>query len=858
MTPPSAELLLSHLGWLRQLAARLVADAALAEDLVQESAVAVLRSAPAERANTRAWLATILRNFAKRAHRATARRRFREFGAARPEALESTDSLVQRAQTQQAVVDAVLALDEPYRSTVLLRFFEDKKPREIAALHSVAVATVDSRLQRAFAQLRTRLDERSGGRSAWTLALTPILSAPTTKAALWAGLLGMNVNLKLLVAALVVAAGLTTWWLRRAPDAVESKTAHSAPAPMSTDRGDSGGSSRGGSGPALRTPLAPTSRTTPETHAARAFTVVRGRVIDAEGRAAPGVAIVASGKDLELPETHSDAAGWFAVPVPEARSAELVAAGDDLVTVFAGAWAPPSQHEPLVVVAPALRLAGTVRDREGTPLARCGIGIVPPDDLRARLGARTEGAAQRNFVTQSDGTGAFRLAKVPSLSGATLQVLADGFVPKKLPLPAASDEHLDIVLEPFRFEGGELVGKVVDLTGAPVEGARVAMGLTSVVTNAKGTFALSLVRAGYPTEIVAAKAGHLPARFTLPPDADAKQGRREIVLTLGEPPLTIRGHVRDQDGAPREGVLVAIDDPDQLGLAGMVPIQLEYLLAGGTLPLGALRPSPHQDTPTEGDNESVNTRSIGEPDATWFYVRTGKDGAFELPGLQDRSYRVRATDPTTAITVVSGAVQAGAKDLTVALTDDGCFPRIEGRVLSLAGKPLRGVRVEQATFPFQVATRVPGGKLQARYAMEGRRTVTDAVGRFVLERVSKQNFTITFAGDDVVPVTIEASAVDAGGRCEVRLAARCHFRVALADPAEAARIEALDAQGNNVNLLRIERNSTTSNSDMELVNGKTDVLTVSETATTLALYRDGKRVRTIPLALTPGTVLEVR
>ena len=69
---------------------------------------------------------------------------------------------------------AVLTLAEPYRATVLLRFFEGLPPRLIAARLGVPVATVHSRLQRALAQLRHQLDHDFAGRPQWLAAFAPI------------------------------------------------------------------------------------------------------------------------------------------------------------------------------------------------------------------------------------------------------------------------------------------------------------------------------------------------------------------------------------------------------------------------------------------------------------------------------------------------------------------------------------------------------------------------------------------------------------------------------------------------------------------------------------------------------------
>src|SRR6185503_5300852 len=83
---------------------------------------------------------------------------------------EPAADLVERVLVQRELVSAVLELDEPYRSIVLLRYFEELPPREIAARTGIPLATVQSRLQRALARLRERLD---GEHQAWAALLLP-------------------------------------------------------------------------------------------------------------------------------------------------------------------------------------------------------------------------------------------------------------------------------------------------------------------------------------------------------------------------------------------------------------------------------------------------------------------------------------------------------------------------------------------------------------------------------------------------------------------------------------------------------------------------------------------------------------
>jgi len=183
------EELLAHTGWLKTLARRLVDDDATADDLVQQAYVAALERPPSDRQALTAWLSRVVRNLAARTHRDSMRRRRRETKVAQAEGQhQAPHELIERAEMQRSMMDAVLELEEPFRTTVLLRFFEDRSPQEVAKQTGVSINTVGTRLYRALGKLRQRLDREQGGRATWVAILAPwvglsALSATTPAAA---------------------------------------------------------------------------------------------------------------------------------------------------------------------------------------------------------------------------------------------------------------------------------------------------------------------------------------------------------------------------------------------------------------------------------------------------------------------------------------------------------------------------------------------------------------------------------------------------------------------------------------------------------------------------------------------------
>ena len=182
---PVPEDLLRHAEFVRRLARSLLSDPHAAEDLVQDTWQASLEHPPRQGGDARGWLARVARNFARRRWRAQERRLARESEVARPEALPPAESALEREEMLQRVVQAVRALPEPYRATILARFYEGLSPRDLATREGLSVETVHTRLKRGLASLRRSLerDERAW-RPALALLAGGSLSLPRRGASL--------------------------------------------------------------------------------------------------------------------------------------------------------------------------------------------------------------------------------------------------------------------------------------------------------------------------------------------------------------------------------------------------------------------------------------------------------------------------------------------------------------------------------------------------------------------------------------------------------------------------------------------------------------------------------------------------
>ena len=164
---------------MRRLARGLLYDRGNADDVVQDAWLVSLSKAPREGFSLRAWLAGTVRRMAMDRNRSESSRKERERVVAREERLPSHVESTSRIEVLRRVVDGVDTLEEPYRETVLLRFFDDLSLKAIAKRQGVPLETVRTRLRRGLQRLRETFDREhrdAGGdaRGAFLAALFPM------------------------------------------------------------------------------------------------------------------------------------------------------------------------------------------------------------------------------------------------------------------------------------------------------------------------------------------------------------------------------------------------------------------------------------------------------------------------------------------------------------------------------------------------------------------------------------------------------------------------------------------------------------------------------------------------------------
>lgn len=566
---PLAELI-GHAAWARSLARSLVSDAARADDLAQDALVTALEAPPRHAENLRGWLASVMRRRARAQSRRERVRAGVEAEARTPAEATAPDAAAAEGEQRRRLAALVQALEEPYRSTLLMRYWHGLEPGEIARRLGTPAGTVRWRLKVALERLREDLDrDERGGRRAWVLALLPLASRDSAPAAATAvpGIVALAATAAATVALVVV-------W-RVAGEASSASNATLAAQPAALAPVVDGPSP--GSGP-TRAPAEAPARTNAAALAAVAPSQglrVEARAVDASGRpvagarlalarssAGPGVS-AAGGADgrvtLELPVDG---------PVPTRALAFVLRAPGRAALVLEGAPADGLIQLGQVALDPGGTLVGRVLDAQGEALPHAWVQARAEHDpwgdeerlgfLRSRgrpatrLFPRGAVADERgHFELEGLGLGAWRIA-----AGARDAWPVLGPVVR---VEAGVEREVEALrVEPLPPERC-LRGRVLDGQDRPVAGARVqfegrgALGATSFSERCDDQGAFVVV---FPAGIeVADLTAHDPLRSgRLARRAAVEVGSHGLELRLAEPEtMRVRVLARGPDGFPARG-----------------------------------------------------------------------------------------------------------------------------------------------------------------------------------------------------------------------------------------------------------------------------------------------------------------
>ena len=511
MTEPRShedpQALLAHAGWVRALARRLMADGPNADDLVQETWLAALRRSGEVRA-PRAWLARVLNHRARRTHRDERARSEREARHGAPTPPPGAEAAVQAVWTHRRLVDAVLALAEPYRTTLVLRFFEECSAAEIARRHRVPASTVRNRLKRGLAILRERLEEEFDGD---TRALGLALGALVQGTGAAAGPALTSTGVLTLAAKPILLGGAAAAALATLAVLFHSRDTRPDRGQVAdVNRPAAGDVAPADVGPivpkgAERTSLGPAAAAAPS-GADASGVEHRGRVVSAAGMTPLPDATIelwnAPGATAELPPAiRTDTGGSFTLPRPPRADQGLRVRHPDH-------YAAKLQPQDVVrdgtgfeiVLAPAGVLEVLVVDGEGLPLAGQQVWCKPQLDS----GRLVAGPSHPGGTSGRDGR--VTLRDLPC--GAPLHVGAGepGIGAQRTVILDMETRRGQVTVEPWRWStlrgqivwvGGQPAGGLaIEWRGPAVLGTAWGMGGPATTSGPDGRFELERVQPG--------------------------------------------------------------------------------------------------------------------------------------------------------------------------------------------------------------------------------------------------------------------------------------------------------------------------------------------------------------------------
>lgn len=472
-------------------------DAASAEDAVQETFLAAFEGIDGWDAARPAgpWLAGILRHKAARARRRT-RRNPEPLAAVPPSLTPGPASSAELREETERLRAAIARLPEPYRSVALLRWRHGLAPADIADVRGEPPGTVRSTLTRALARLRRELgglavfavlprattDRAARGLARVrrdTLRLLTVRLAAATASALVLGGLVMATKKQIVLSSCTVAL-LAAGWIGHT---CSGDPAPSSPATRHALPDSSRGTAVAQARPDAVVPL-PQSQEAPP---APAGDVVRGRVVDRAGDPVPGARVAAFPDSVERAVDPATERGVTTADDGAFAVGGLRGPAPYVIAVQAHGFAPrtragvrPPGDVTIVLGAPA-DFEGRVLGPDDTPIA----------GARVRVSGVIAGGARFDASATSASDGAYAVTGLPPverrhtspLGSLSVEARAEGFAPllvadvldvgpQSIPdLAEGRTTHLDLHM----VRGAEIVGRAVDESGRPVDGARVAL-----------------------------------------------------------------------------------------------------------------------------------------------------------------------------------------------------------------------------------------------------------------------------------------------------------------------------------------------------------------------------------------------
>ncbi len=556
---------------LRKLARSLTSQEADADDLAQSTMVTALTRPP--RFASRAWFERVLRNRASDHRRNEKVRRERHAEHAPAEAAPSTDHIVEQLDVFRLLTEAVQELSSEQREATFLRFFDDLTPTEIAQRLDVPIKTIKTRLNRALAVLRRRIEQKRG--SEWRAALLPLCTLRPEAASALPTILTTGLLMSKRVATVVAVLGLGLCSLfivfasgswpfgddttaQHNPDSAYPKQTNietEAPVPAIADatakeqRIEVSSKSAAEEEPAPNRPQGKLSITALWHDGTRASGVTM-KISPMTGNRSPF--------DQQREITNAEGIAHFEVVHAGKYRLRSDRGGDTDVEVLAD-----TTSEIEFTIEPNVDIEGSVVEASGSPVSGATIWLTSRS-------TRWSGASA---VAKSDKNGRFHLRSIPATQ--SLGAAASQFAPSAL----VDLEDVDTSKPPakiqlqLRKKGGDLTGIVRTATGKPSPNALVCLGKSkrhsyrigntekevwtprTVRSDKDGRYRIPGVSPGeHPLAVLGSKHPIWRGLISIKAEAMTTQ---DVDLKAG---VTVTGIVVDTSGTPVEDVRVGAFD----------------------------------------------------------------------------------------------------------------------------------------------------------------------------------------------------------------------------------------------------------------------------------------------------------
>jgi hypothetical protein len=541
---------------------------------------------------------------------------------------------------------------------------------------------------------------------------------------------------------------------------------------------------------------------------------LRGRTLDVQGVPVPGVHVGTRGRDGVL--ATSDASGTFELELP-AGEHRLVAVDDAWVTVrYDQVLDDDRERERFLIVAPPVDVGGRVVDSTARPLEGAVVHVDTPLGAFARFPLALDSTGIDEPETKTSADGSFELKRVPSVAGASLETKLSGFNDDNRPLPRQSVADLVIELKDPTQEGAFVEGVVVHEDGKPAPGAEVHFSDSKATTDAEGRFRLALGWVDPSAPLVAVLRGFRAA--VLPEFGKVIESNDRhpppARLVLGGVPLAIAGRVLGPDDKPQAGWRVSLTKA--------------IALSGGSIPV-------------------VTAERVTAPEEA--QSTTGDDGRFRIGGLRDADYRLQAWNGA-GLRIESEPIRAGTEDAELRVAADAFLEKVTGRVVGKDGLPVPDLFVGLQVVIERTAFGSASQQVQA--------AKTGKDGTFEFLHVARHFARLTVGGESIEFKMLDLDEFDLARSIEIVVARMFRFRFESRKGEEHPTwMEALDADGKKLSIVILEAGSMMTMDGAQLFDGNSHVLSVSEEAVRLLLYRD-KPEREVfasqPLHLVAGDV----